>query len=265
VFCFLVGWLCLFVVLLFPGRVCPSRFGFAVPVGRNTSRDWATTPFVFATIGGYVPLGHYKCQDGDSLVVSSSHVPVADAVLFQDNHGDCTKMCATRAKTEVDFWILESLEAPRCRQHEAYVRHFDVISTYRSGFGSYQHSYAWYFAPTLIDVMRSAPVVERATSDSLVFWSSGNCNSRSGREYFIAELMRYVSVSIYGSCMNNRASKYGYEYERLGQGLDAGDILFGIPKELAKRHLFYLSFENSNCDDYVTEKLWKAFYAGVGK
>jgi hypothetical protein len=107
------------------------------------------------------------------------------------------------------------------------------------------------------------PALEKKMVESPVFWSAGNCWSRTGREYFITELMRYINVSSYGRCMNNRQTSYGYEYERFGSSLDSGDIQFGIPGELARKHLFYLALENSNCEDYVTEKLWKAFYAGV--
>ena len=34
-------------------------------------------------------------------------------------------------------------------------------------------------------------------------------------------------------------------------------------RHLAETHLFYLSFENTLCDDYITEKFWLALQAGM--
>ncbi len=251
--------------------VCPSPRGYAVPPGRVAPRNRTAEPLVFVRAGGaggYIPIGAFTCRDGDRVVLVD-HASVADAVIFQDATRECElRMCANRAKTTADYWILESLEAPGCRAHAPLVRHFDVLTTYKrcaaaSQFLSYQHSYAWHFAPTLLEEMRRPPIERNGSVAIPVFWSSGNCWARSGREHFVRELMAHIPVAAYGSCLNNAESKYDYLYERMGFGLEKGDILFGIPGELARRHLFYLSMENSNCEDYVTEKLTKALRAGV--
>ena len=56
------------------------------------------------------------------------------------------------------------------------------------------------------------------------------------REYYIAELSKYINVDIYGKC--------GKRFE------DNEDPRF------TDNYFFYLAFENSQCKDYITEKLY---------
>jgi glycoprotein 3-alpha-L-fucosyltransferase len=70
-----------------------------------------------------------------------------------------------------------------------------------------------------------------------------NCDDiLNGRLDFIKELQKYVEVDVYGKCGN-----------------------FSCPKSrentvcmtmIEEQYKFYLSFENSNCEDYITEKLF---------
>jgi hypothetical protein len=54
---------------------------------------------------------------------------------------------------------------------------------------------------------------------------------------------RYIPVDIYGKCSNLSCARDGRCWQMLGQ-----------------KYKFYLAFENSNCKDYITEKLfWNAF------
>jgi len=59
---------------------------------------------------------------------------------------------------------------------------------------------------------------------------------------YAQELSKHIQVDIYGSCGSFSCSK-----------LDE-DSCF---KLLDKDYRFYLSFENSNCKDYITEKFWQ--------
>lgn len=59
--------------------------------------------------------------------------------------------------------------------------------------------------------------------------------------------MQEIKIDSYGSCLNNRN---GY-VERMADNVDA-----------YKKYKFVLAIENSNCKDYVTEKLVKAVESG---
>nr|XP_027210879.1 alpha-(1,3)-fucosyltransferase C-like [Penaeus vannamei] len=89
---------------------------------------------------------------------------------------------------------------------------------------------------TLEDLMGASwrSVVEKP---QLVAWLSSHCGTLSKREDYVQELSNYVSVGKYGSCG-----------QRCGRDC--------WPNIIGRNYTFYLSLENSWCDDYVTEKLY---------
>lgn len=71
-----------------------------------------------------------------------------------------------------------------------------------------------------------------------------NCNSHNGRLDYARELAKHITVDIYGRCGDHSCPRS-----------DAKSCY----RMLKKNYKFYLSFENSNCKDYITEKLfWNA-------
>lgn len=73
-------------------------------------------------------------------------------------------------------------------------------------------------------------------------WFVSNCWTNSGREYLVRNLSSYIVVDIYGDCHGGRKC----------QNLTSCDQM------LSRYYRFYLSFENSLCPDYITEKLYRA-------
>ena len=80
-----------------------------------------------------------------------------------------------------------------------------------------------------------------------VAWFVSHCNTQSKRLQYVKHLQRYMNVDIYGACGKLRCKNDG------GQCFNM----------LNHTYKFYLSFENSLCKDYVTEKLWKAIESEV--
>ena len=80
----------------------------------------------------------------------------------------------------------------------------------------------------------------------LVAWFVSNCKTRNHREEYVTHLKKYVDVDIYGRCGDLECVP---NYEHTGPE-PCHDML-------AKDYKFYLSFENTFCRDYVTEKLFK--------
>ncbi|KAM3961023.1 alpha-(1,3)-fucosyltransferase C-like [Aphomia sociella] len=86
------------------------------------------------------------------------------------------------------------------------------------------------------------------TKTKAVAWFVSNCYTKSGRERFVnrleMELSKYnLSIDIYGKCGKLTCSRDNEE--------KCADII-------KESYYFYLSFENSFSEDYVTEKLLHA-------
>jgi alpha-1,3-fucosyltransferase len=77
----------------------------------------------------------------------------------------------------------------------------------------------------------------------LAAWLVSNCVTQGRREDLVKELSRFIDIDTYGACgdrnCTGRMSEECYKY-------------------LEKNYMFYLAFENSICEDYVTEKFFNA-------
>lgn len=78
----------------------------------------------------------------------------------------------------------------------------------------------------------------------LVAILGSNCGSKNKRWEYVKELQKYIKVDVYGGCGSLKCPGHFQE--------DCPAI---------SDYIFYLAFENSNCDEYVTEKLWWNAYA----
>lgn len=93
-----------------------------------------------------------------------------------------------------------------------------------------------YYSPAIMDVAnRPLPddFMASKTSSAPILWIARNCGASSGRQHYVKELMKYIKVDSYGSCLNNR--KFPNDKSR---------------EELMREYKFYLAIENANCDDY---------------
>jgi alpha-1,3-fucosyltransferase len=80
----------------------------------------------------------------------------------------------------------------------------------------------------------------------MVAWMVSNCNSHSHRDRYVEKLSKSIPVDIYGNCGPFKCRRDGSNGDEKCLHL------------LESQYLFYLSFENSICNDYVTEKFWNA-------
>ena len=75
-------------------------------------------------------------------------------------------------------------------------------------------------------------------------WVVSHCQTRSQREHYVMELRKVTNVSIYGYC---------------GQVPPCPKESTECFEELALKHKFYIAFENTLYEDYVTEKVFNWF------
>lgn len=74
-----------------------------------------------------------------------------------------------------------------------------------------------------------------------VAWFVSHCNTSSQREKYIQKLQKYIPIDIFGACGENYCPTGSEECNTM----------------LENDYFFYIAFENSLCNDYVTEKFWR--------
>ena len=79
----------------------------------------------------------------------------------------------------------------------------------------------------------------------LVVWLVSNCAATSQRLGYARELQKYISVDIAGRCGTKGFQKY------------FGPISYNAHVENLNKYKFYLAFENTYCEQYITEKVYK--------
>lgn len=89
----------------------------------------------------------------------------------------------------------------------------------------------------------------KSNPDKFAALSVSNCHSRSGREQLIEELKRYIPVDIFGSC-----GPFKCPNEPIVKNATFTDTK--CREYIANEYKFYLAFENSLCQGYITEKLF---------
>lgn len=107
-----------------------------------------------------------------------------------------------------------------------------------------------------VDSRQQKAAIKRQTGNNktkLLAWFVSHCSTQSRREKYVKELLKYIPVDIYGLC---GSLKCGW------------NELAGISEPkcydmLEKDYKFYLSFENSLCKNYVTEKFFSILKRNV--
>jgi hypothetical protein len=82
----------------------------------------------------------------------------------------------------------------------------------------------------------------------LIAWMASNCVTSSRREDYVRQLQKHIPVDVYGKCGN------------LTTRLSSAN---GFREVIAQDYLFYIAFENSDCDDYISEKFWNSLHLGL--
>lgn len=96
------------------------------------------------------------------------------------------------------------------------------------------------------------PIVPPVLNRDIVYiaWFVTNCDTHSGREEYVLKLRSQpgIRVDIYGGCSSI--------FHSLALKRKCPKKIRNCIKKILPRYRFYLSFENSKCDTYITEKYW---------
>ena len=198
---------------------------------------------------GSKPFG--KCAYSNCYATSNkSMYNYSDAVLMLVNHVDTFP----EYRLPHQKWILHILEVPQkaCKMHgcKDYNGLFNATSSFdkRSDI-MVNYTHFWHKSGGIFQKQNklSQPVKNYAKGKTkLVAWFVSNMHSQSKRGAFVKKLQQYIHVDIYGGSSNLKCPMSNQSK---------------CKEMIRKDYKFYLSFENSLCNNYVTEKLWRPIYA----
>ena len=172
-----------------------------------------------------------------------------------------------------EFVLKDFPELGRRRQHQRYVfftQESPAALAHLYDFEHYKNDFNWTMtyrtdsdipflygriipeesAPRTVEEVMSlrAKASSRSPSNKTktIAWMVSHCDTDSQREKYVEQLKKYIRVDIYGGCGNLTCARHILHHS----DPQCYDMLQSTYK-------FYLSFENSLCPDYVTEKFFK--------
>ncbi|XP_047529591.1 alpha-(1,3)-fucosyltransferase 10 [Vanessa atalanta] len=92
---------------------------------------------------------------------------------------------------------------------------------------------------------------------SPILYLQSDCETATERDTYVKELMKFIEIDSYGACLNNKEMPMKFQEDYLNN-LNDDDFLNYI-----SRYKFVLAIENGVCEDYVTEKFWRAIKIGT--
>ncbi|CAI9744487.1 glycoprotein 3-alpha-L-fucosyltransferase A-like [Octopus vulgaris] len=160
-----------------------------------------------------------------------------DAIFFYETVG-----ISEKSKNSNQIWIYMTQESPNLNPS---VRHLgnriNWTITYRQDSTIvYPYQRYEYFIDSVRQRKQYLNYAKGKTKK--VAWFTSNCCPSNDRRSYAEELGKYIQVDIYGFCGAKTCTRKD------------DPICF---KMLEKEYKFYLAFENSNCRDYITEKLMR--------
>ncbi|KAK3835938.1 MAG: hypothetical protein JOS17DRAFT_526314 [Linnemannia elongata] len=165
-----------------------------------------------------------------------------------------------KAKADGKALLLNTLEAPQSFQiNSQWTDIFTHLWSYSFGTADFVESYflSGRGKGSFIESILAKPMYTIQEKNAFrkdlapIAWVVSNCRARNGRHHYVEQLLKYVNIDIYGKCMRNK----DWPVHPDGRAFE--------PQEVIGRYKFYLSIENNNCDDYVTEKIQRPYSAGV--
>ncbi|KAI8452550.1 hypothetical protein BY996DRAFT_7218774 [Phakopsora pachyrhizi] len=194
---------------------------------------------------------------------------MADVVVWPNPASNYKDFAAAEARSSTPwqlnaFWSLESSEyyeqVKDARQllRKGSEKAFDLEMTYLTTSDipmPYAYSFINFFKPK-IDY-------EQKRQDKIAAAFISNCSPMNNRKEVLAELIELLpgKIDSFGSCIQNANTTEVLEKLNL---LEEGKKLsmWEEKTKIIERYKFTIAFENSNDEDYVTEKYYQALEAG---
>ncbi|KAL1453680.1 hypothetical protein WDU94_010000 [Cyamophila willieti] len=162
----------------------------------------------------------------------------ADAILFRDT------ISSSHDRKPSQIWIIYELEsAVHSSLYGFSSQHREQINwtaTYRVDSDIVTPYEKWvYYDEDQKTNPKNREINFASGKTHQVAWFVSNCHTTNHRFEYAKKLQKFISVDIYGACGS-------LQCPRSAQCFDLLD----------RKYKFYLSFENSNCKDYISEKFF---------
>ncbi|XP_015281978.1 PREDICTED: alpha-(1,3)-fucosyltransferase 7 [Gekko japonicus] len=217
-----------------------------IPAGGASTRDKPLSILIWdlpfnhnLNLSGHICATGRHHKEGCLLTSNRSWLDQADVVAFHHRELQRNRSRLPRAKKKPgQNWVWVSLESPtNTKDLAGWNGTFNWVMTYRQD--------SDIFIPYGVLVPHLSDKVDIPKKSHLVCWVISNYHRTQKRAELYRELSRHIKIDVYG-----KASK---------KPLCPACLLPTI-----SQYKFYLAFENSIHQDYITEKLWRnALLAGT--
>lgn len=229
-------------------RSCNSTISVKVPlVFRNNTKFvlfWTkmfdSETFYFESVGYEL---FQKCEYKNCYATRDRHLlnmEDYDALMFHIPTWYSLYEVIPKRRYAHQRYIFVDLESPvyypEHRAQYLYNNFYNWTMTYRLD----SDIPGWYGRIDKVETNYTMPSVEFVKNKTRsIAWFVSNCNAFNKRDELANKLSKYIDVDIYGKCGTLTCPRSEKCYEMV-----------------EKKYRFYLSFENSNCRDYITEKFY---------
>ncbi|KAK7065533.1 Alpha-(1,3)-fucosyltransferase 7, partial [Halocaridina rubra] len=201
-----------------------------------------------------------ECPDRCTVTHSKLNWQYADVIIFKQamnlKSAKYINVTMPPLRPKNQIWLLFSAESP---QHytwfipNSWLGIFDWTYTYHSKSDAVMPFGRVIKLPPNMAVNNKRNYwAEKRNSVKFAAWMVSHCPTPSRREDYVHELQKHEQVDIYGACGN---MKCGIR-RILRNVMKAKDPENCYP--LMNTYKFYFAFENSICEDYITEKFFTA-------
>ena len=207
---------------------------------------------------GVQQCGQYQCYVTNDR--RYRHHPSTRAIFFYGTDFKPDDVPVPRKISE--NWALLHEESPKNNPifaHRELIRHFNFTSTFKQSSDlplttQYLESVDYLTSDRYMVSVETKSQLQVTQGLAPVAYVQSGCDTPSARDQWVEQLMKYIPVDSYGTCLNNKPLPSDLQ----------GSEQFENEKFLKflAQYKFVIAYENAICDDYVTEKLWRTLAIG---
>jgi hypothetical protein len=184
-----------------------------------------------------------KCSSDIEILVNSKNENAAINIAFNQS------VISTKSNSSNEFRMVYEMESePHSIGGDSWIN-ADFRMYYHLDM-AFPEPITYFNIKTFLVDLLAHQVVDFNKKNSIpIVWFISNCNAYNGRQVYINSLMKQIEIDSFGNCLKNRNIQLT---ERMVENV-----------ELYSKYKFVIAIENSNCEDYVTEKLVHAVASGA--